>query len=77
MKKLLLLTGVFFFLLVALIREIYFFPSLDLMPNPDTAWLLADAFGTSPEFWSNLQTTHDLSLHRPERHVGPLVSVES
>ncbi len=42
--------------------------------SPDTAWLLADAFGTSPEFWSNLQTVHDLSLHRPETHVGPLVS---
>lgn len=45
--------------------------------SPDTAWLLADAFGTSPEFWSNLQTVHDLSLHRPMTHVGPLVSVES
>ncbi len=45
--------------------------------SPDTAWLLADAFGTSPEFWSNLQTVHDLSLHRPKTHLGPLVPVES
>ena len=43
----------------------------------DIFWVLADAFGTSPEFWSNLQTGHDLSLHRPKMHVGPLVSVES
>ncbi|MBL7645025.1 MAG: HigA family addiction module antidote protein [Candidatus Hydrogenedentes bacterium] len=44
---------------------------------PETAWLLADAFGTSPEFWSNLQTTHDLSLHRPKTHVVSLVPVQS
>lgn len=45
--------------------------------SPHTAWLLADAFGISPEFWSSLQVVHDLSLHRPKRHVGPLVSLES
>lgn len=27
----------------------------------DTALRLADKFGTSPEFWMNLQTMHDLS----------------
>ena len=26
----------------------------------ETAWLLADALGTSPEFWMNLQTAWDL-----------------
>ena len=26
----------------------------------ETAWLLADALGTSPEFWMNLQTAGDL-----------------
>jgi addiction module HigA family antidote len=26
--------------------------------TPETAWLLAGAFGTTPEFWSNLQTNH-------------------
>jgi addiction module HigA family antidote len=41
--------------------------------TPDTAWLLAEAFSTSPEFWLNLQASHDLSRHRPERHVEPLV----
>ena len=38
--------------------------------SPDTAWLLAQAFGTSPEFWLNLQTNYDLALARPKRHVA-------
>lgn len=29
--------------------------------TPDTAWLLARAFGTSPELWINLQTAFDLA----------------
>jgi antitoxin HigA-1 len=29
--------------------------------TPDTALRLAKVFGTSPEFWMNLQTQHDLS----------------
>ena len=29
----------------------------------ETAWLLSSAFGTTPEFWMNLQTAHDLSLN--------------
>lgn len=45
--------------------------------SPDTAWLLADAFGTSPEFWRNLQMVHDLSAHRRKTHVGRLVSIQS
>jgi addiction module HigA family antidote len=40
--------------------------------SPDTAWLLAEAFGTSPEFWINLQTAHDLAANRPSRHVARL-----
>lgn len=40
--------------------------------TPETAWLLAQAFGTSPEFWINLQTAHDLARHRPERPVRRL-----
>lgn len=43
--------------------------------TPDTAWLLSEAFNTSPEFWLNLQSTHELSSHRPERHVEPLAAV--
>jgi addiction module HigA family antidote len=37
---------------------------------PDTAWLFAQAFGTSPEFWLNLQTNYDLALARPKRHIA-------
>ena len=40
--------------------------------TPNTAWLLSKAFGTTPEFWMNLQTTHDLSANRPEHHVKVL-----
>ncbi len=34
-----------------------------------TAWLLAEAFGTSPQFWINLQSNYDLATNRPPRHV--------
>jgi addiction module HigA family antidote len=42
--------------------------------SSDTAWLLSEAFNTTPEFWFNLQTTHDLSAHRPTRHIEPIVA---
>ena len=29
--------------------------------SPETAWLLSQALGTTPEFWLNLQANHDLS----------------
>lgn len=32
--------------------------------TPDTALRLARYFGTTPEFWMNLQTHHDLELAR-------------
>ena len=35
----------------------------------ETAWLLAQALGTTAEFWMNLQSAHDLTRHRQERHV--------
>ena len=37
--------------------------------TPETAWLLSQALGTTPEFWINLQTSHDLALERPRRSV--------
>lgn len=43
--------------------------------TPDTAWLLSEALNTSPEFWLNLQSTHDLSSHRPEHHIKPLAAM--
>ena len=43
--------------------------------SPDTAWLLSEAFSTSPEFWLNLQTTHDLSSHKPTTPIQPLAAM--
>ena len=43
--------------------------------TPETAWLLSGTFGTSPEFWTNLQTAHDLASQRPRRHVRRLAKV--
>ncbi len=45
--------------------------------TPDTALRLARYFGTSPEFWMNLQSSHDLDAARPasgsiRRDVRPL-----
>lgn len=37
--------------------------------TPDTAWRFAQAFGTTPEFWMNLQIAHDLALGRPATKV--------
>ena len=30
----------------------------------ETAWMLGKAFGVGPEFWMNLQATHDLAAAR-------------
>ncbi len=40
--------------------------------TPATAWLLSEAFSTTPEFWLNLQAAHDLARQRPSRRVLPL-----
>lgn len=40
--------------------------------TPETAWLFAEALGTSPEFWLNLQTNYDLVRFRPKRQVQRL-----
>ncbi len=37
--------------------------------TPDTAWLFAQAFGTTPEFWLNLQAAYDLARTRPARKI--------
>ena len=34
--------------------------------TPDTAWLLAAALQTTPEYWMKLQAAYDLARHRPE-----------
>jgi addiction module HigA family antidote len=35
----------------------------------ETAWLLSQALGTTPEFWVNLQSQHDLARNRPARSI--------
>lgn len=42
--------------------------------TPDTAWLLAQALGTTPQFWLNLQMQRDLALNRPKNPVEPLLA---
>lgn len=42
--------------------------------TPETAWLLAQAFGTSPEFWMNLQMNYDLTSTSPPKGVKRLVA---
>lgn len=40
--------------------------------TPETAWLLAQAFGTTPQFWVNLQANFDLASEKPRRTVARL-----
>jgi len=40
--------------------------------TPETAWLLAQAFATTPEFWISLQTNYDLAVNRPSKVTPPL-----
>lgn len=37
--------------------------------TPETAWLFASAFGTTPEFWVNAQSAYDLARSRPQRTI--------
>lgn len=40
--------------------------------TPETAWFFAQAFGTTPQFWLNLQANHDLARNRPDKAVDRL-----
>ena len=40
--------------------------------TPETAWLLAQALNTTPEFWLNLQASYDLAHNRPAKKVSRL-----
>jgi len=42
--------------------------------TPETAWLLAAAFKTSPDFWMNLQMQHDLAKNRPTSMLAAIRS---
>ena len=37
--------------------------------TPETARVFAEALGTSPEFWLNLQSNYDLIRSRPKRQI--------
>ena len=41
----------------------------------ETAWLLSQALGTTPQFWVNLQTNHDLALNQPRKTIRKLRNV--
>jgi len=43
--------------------------------TPDTAWLFAQALGTSPQFWLNLQGAYDLARTRPKKTVERIRAV--
>jgi addiction module HigA family antidote len=43
--------------------------------TPETAWLLSQAFDTTPEFWINLQTNYDLAVNHPKRQIDKLKEV--
>ena len=38
----------------------------------ETAWLFAGALGTTPQFWTNLQSQYDLARDRPARTIRRL-----
>lgn len=43
--------------------------------TPETAWLLSQAFGNTPEFWMNLQVVYDLARSQPrQQKVAPLLA---
>lgn len=41
--------------------------------TPETAWLLSQALGTTPQFWMNLQDAYDLTNKRPKRNIERLI----
>ena len=43
--------------------------------TPETAWRLAQALGTSPELWINLQRNYDLAKNRPKTAISRLQEV--
>lgn len=40
--------------------------------TPETAWLLSQAFGTTPQFWLHLQNGYDLARLRSSKKVPRL-----
>jgi len=42
--------------------------------TPQTAWLLAEALNTTPQFWINLQSNYDLARSKPAQSVQPIAA---
>ncbi len=42
--------------------------------TPESAWLFSEAFGTTPEFWMNLQSNFDLVRSKPKRQVARIAT---
>ncbi len=40
--------------------------------TPETAWLLGQALGTTPQFWVNLQSNYELVMAKPRKRVTRL-----
>ena len=40
--------------------------------TPETVWLLGQAFGTTPQFWLNLQSNYELAITKPPKQVSRL-----
>ena len=40
--------------------------------TPEAAWLLSQAFGTTPQLWIYLQANYDLALNKPDRKIRQL-----
>jgi plasmid maintenance system antidote protein VapI len=40
--------------------------------TPQTAWFFSQALDTSPEFWLNLQSLHDLARTQPTSEIQRL-----
>jgi addiction module HigA family antidote len=43
--------------------------------TPETALTFADVFGTTPDFWMNLQANHDLWLAQQEHETAPKLAM--
>ena len=43
--------------------------------SAETAWLLAQAFGTSPQFWLNAQSLYELSIAQQEGRVHEIAKI--
>lgn len=43
----------------------------------ETAWLLAQAFGTSPQFWLNLQAFYDLAVAKNEGRIHEVAAIST